>query len=319
MLEKGHFPFFDSAYQGFASGDFARDAAAISAFVADGHRVAVAQSFAKNMGMYGQRVGCLSVLCGSQAEARAVESQLKMVARPMYSNPPAHGAVLAATILEDPALKQQWFGEVKGMADRIILMRSLLRKALEAGGPHSWKHVTDQAREKGEANSLLTTLKEALPGPFAAQAVPPISQKTHLASAPEELPAPRLVPPAAPPFAFSPPPPAQIGMFTFTGLTPEQVDKLELDHQIFMTRNGRISMARERGGASPHPPLPQSSSGSAERPRQRRAAAAVGLGAQRERSGCIWVHPDAAGGAGAPWQPRDEGPLLEAAGSWPLR
>lgn len=148
MLEKGHFPFFDSAYQGFASGDFARDAQAVSIFVADGHRVAVSQSYAKNMGLYGQRVGCLSVLCASQAEARAVESQLKLVARPMYSNPPMHGAVIAATILADPALKAEWFKEVKVMADRIILMRQMLRKSLEAGGGGaSWKHVTDQARE----------------------------------------------------------------------------------------------------------------------------------------------------------------------------
>lgn len=146
MLEKGHFAFFDSAYQGFASGDFARDAQSISIFVADGHRVAVSQSYAKNAGLYGQRVGCLSVLCASQVETRAVESQLKGIARPMYSNPPMHGALIVATILGDPALKAQWFQEVKGMADRIILMRTLLRTALEAGGSGSWKHVTDQAR-----------------------------------------------------------------------------------------------------------------------------------------------------------------------------
>lgn len=149
MKEKGHFPFFDSAYQGFASGDFVRDARAISLFVEDGHKVAVSQSYAKNMGLYGQRVGCLSVLCASAAEARAVESQLKLIARPMYSNPPMHGAVLAATILGDPALRAQWFREVKTMADRIILMRKLLRDALETGGTGPWKHVTHQARRRG--------------------------------------------------------------------------------------------------------------------------------------------------------------------------
>ncbi len=57
--EKNHFALFDMAYQGFASGDTNRDAQAIRIFLDDGHQVACAQSFAKNMGLYGQRVGCL--------------------------------------------------------------------------------------------------------------------------------------------------------------------------------------------------------------------------------------------------------------------
>jgi len=43
-------------------------------------------------------------------EAERVESQMKLIARPMYSNPPLHGAALVSTILGDPALKQQWLG-----------------------------------------------------------------------------------------------------------------------------------------------------------------------------------------------------------------
>ena len=35
----------------------------------------------------------------------------------------------------------------------------------------------------------------------------------------------------------------QIGMFCFSGLTPEQVDRLASEFSIYMTRNGRISMA----------------------------------------------------------------------------
>lgn len=56
---KGHFPFFDMAYQGFASGDPERDAKSIRIFLEDGHLIGVSQSYAKNMGLYGQRVGCL--------------------------------------------------------------------------------------------------------------------------------------------------------------------------------------------------------------------------------------------------------------------
>ncbi|KAL6629388.1 hypothetical protein ACP70R_029153 [Stipagrostis hirtigluma subsp. patula] len=56
---KNHLPFFDMANQGFASGDPERDARAIRIFLEDGHQVGCAQSYAKNMGLYGQRVGCL--------------------------------------------------------------------------------------------------------------------------------------------------------------------------------------------------------------------------------------------------------------------
>lgn len=47
---------------GFASGDPERDAQAIHQFVADGHQISVAQSFSKNFGLYGHRVGCISVV-----------------------------------------------------------------------------------------------------------------------------------------------------------------------------------------------------------------------------------------------------------------
>ena len=57
MKAKGHFPFFDMAYQGFASGDCVKDSQAISIFLEDGHMVGCSQSYAKNMGLYGQRIG----------------------------------------------------------------------------------------------------------------------------------------------------------------------------------------------------------------------------------------------------------------------
>jgi len=177
--EKGHFALFDMAYQGFATGDTERDAQAIRIFLNDGHQIACSQSFAKNMGLYGQRVGCLSVVCDDPQQAVAVKSQLQQIARPMYSNPPLHGALIVSTILEDPDLKALWYKEVKGMADRIITMRELLRSNVEkAGSQHSWKHITDQ-----------------------------------------------------------------IGMFCFSGLNPEQVDRLTNEFHIYLTRNGRISMA----------------------------------------------------------------------------
>ena len=49
VKERRHFPFFDMAYQGFASGNADRDAFAPRYFVKEGHNIALCQSFAKNM------------------------------------------------------------------------------------------------------------------------------------------------------------------------------------------------------------------------------------------------------------------------------
>jgi aspartate aminotransferase len=60
------------------------------------------------MGLYGERVGAFSLTTESKDEKARVESQLKILIRPLYSNPPVHGARIAATILSDPELKAQW-------------------------------------------------------------------------------------------------------------------------------------------------------------------------------------------------------------------
>jgi len=179
VAQKGHFVAFDMAYQGFASGSCEQDAAGFRYFVDQGHKVCLMQSMAKNFGLYGQRTGCFSVVCADADEATRVESQLKIVARAIWSSPPLHGARVVQYVLQDPALKEQWFTEVKDMADRIISMRNALKAGLkEAGSTKNWDHVTDQ-----------------------------------------------------------------IGMFCFSGMTPEMVDRIAAEHAIFMTRNGRISMA----------------------------------------------------------------------------
>jgi aspartate aminotransferase len=140
-----HFPFFDMAYQGFASGDTDKDAFAVRHFVSEGHQIALCQSFAKNMGLYGERVGAFSFVCESAEEKKRVDSQIKILVRPLYSNPPVHGARIAGTILNDSQLNQQWLAEVKGMADRIITMRALLKENLEKlGSKHDWSHITNQ-------------------------------------------------------------------------------------------------------------------------------------------------------------------------------
>jgi aspartate aminotransferase, mitochondrial len=96
-------------------------------------------------GLYGERVGAFSIVTSSPEEKKRVDSQLKILVRPMYSNPPIHGARVAAEVLNNPALNKQWLGEVKGMADRIIRMRALLKENLEKlGSKQDWSHITSQ-------------------------------------------------------------------------------------------------------------------------------------------------------------------------------
>lgn len=166
---KKHIVFFDCAYQGFASGDAEEDAYAIRKFVADGHNIILAQSFAKNFGLYGERVGTLSVVCDDKEEQARVLSQLKLVVRPMYSNPPLYGARIVNLVLGDEALTKQWAVDCKGMADRIIAMRSLLRSELEAlGSKQDWSHITTQigmfcytGLTKEQVGVLISSLAEA--------------------------------------------------------------------------------------------------------------------------------------------------------------
>nr|XP_020653578.1 aspartate aminotransferase, mitochondrial isoform X2 [Pogona vitticeps] len=184
VKKRNLFVFFDMAYQGFASGDINRDAWAVRHFIEQGINVVLSQSYAKNMGLYGERVGAFTVVCKDSEEAKRVESQLKILIRPMYSNPPINGARIASTILNSPDLRQEWLVEVKGMADRIIGMRTQLVSNLKKeGSSHNWQHITDQ-----------------------------------------------------------------IGMFCFTGLKPEQVERLTKEFSVYMTKDGRISVAGVTSG-----------------------------------------------------------------------
>lgn len=176
--DRGLFCLFDSAYQGFASGDPAVDAASIRLFASEKIPLLVCQSYSKNFGLYNERAGCLLV-CGVTPEvATNSVSQLKILIRACYSNPPAHGAQIVATVLSDPVLESSFYADLQVMSGRIKAQRAALLAALtERGTPGTWDHITKH-----------------------------------------------------------------IGMFTFTGLSPEQVDVMVEKHHIYMLRNGRISM-----------------------------------------------------------------------------
>ncbi|MED5620028.1 amino acid aminotransferase [Ideonella sp. BN130291] len=130
---RGLVAFLDMAYQGFGEG-IAEDGAVIQQFLAAGIDFFVSTSFSKSFSLYGERVGALSVVCATKEDAARVLSQLKIVIRTNYSNPPTHGAEVVATVLNTPALRKMWEEELAGMRVRIKLMREELVNKLAAAG-----------------------------------------------------------------------------------------------------------------------------------------------------------------------------------------
>jgi aromatic-amino-acid transaminase len=126
-------PYLDMAYQGFGFG-IAEDGAVIGKFVASGLNFFVSTSFSKSFSLYGERVGALSVLCQDKEEAGRVLSQLKVVIRTNYSNPPTHGGAIVAGVLNNPELRALWEKELGEMRVRIKAMRQKLVDGLKAAG-----------------------------------------------------------------------------------------------------------------------------------------------------------------------------------------
>jgi aromatic-amino-acid transaminase len=130
---RGLTPFLDMAYQGFGYG-IAEDGAVIGKFVAAGLTFFVSTSFSKSFSLYGERVGALSVVCESKEECDRVLSQLKIVIRTNYSNPPIHGGAVVAAVLGNPDLRALWEKELGEMRVRIKAMRQKLVEGLKAAG-----------------------------------------------------------------------------------------------------------------------------------------------------------------------------------------
>lgn len=170
--------FLDMAYQGFGHG-IAEDGAVIGKFVAAGLNIFVSTSFSKSFSLYGERVGALSVVASDKEEAARVLSQLKIVIRTNYSNPPTHGGAVVAKVLTTPALRQQWEEELGAMRVRIKAMRQKLVDGLQAAGVQ-------------QDMSFMTQ---------------------------------------------------QIGMFSYSGLTKEQMLRLRSEFGVYGTDTGRICVA----------------------------------------------------------------------------
>jgi aromatic-amino-acid transaminase len=138
--------FLDMAYQGFGDG-IVEDGAVVQQFLAAGIDFFVSTSFSKSFSLYGERVGALSVVCASKDEAARVLSQLKIVIRTNYSNPPIHGAQVVANVLGTPELRAMWESELAGMRVRIKAMRGALVEQLKTAGVE--RDMSFIARQKG--------------------------------------------------------------------------------------------------------------------------------------------------------------------------
>lgn len=176
VKEKQLTAFLDMAYQGFSQG-LDEDGAVVRKFADAGLAFFVSTSFSKSFSLYGERVGALSVVCESKDEAERVMSQLKVVIRTNYSNPPTHGATVVATALASPELRAMWEKELGEMRTRIKAMRQQLADGLKATG-------ADMS--------------------FVVQ---------------------------------------QVGMFSYSGLTKEQMVRLRSEFGVYGTDKGRICVA----------------------------------------------------------------------------
>jgi aromatic-amino-acid transaminase len=132
-VEKKLLPMFDFAYQGFATG-VEEDAQGLRIFAEQCTELLVASSFSKNFGLYNERVGAFTLVGKNAEQAATAFSQVKSIARVIYSNPPAHGAAIVTQILNDEALRNEWEQEVADMRDRIQEMRTLFVQTLKDCG-----------------------------------------------------------------------------------------------------------------------------------------------------------------------------------------
>ncbi|KAK0609271.1 Aspartate aminotransferase [Lasiodiplodia hormozganensis] len=201
--EKRLFPFFDLAYQGFATGSLSADAWPIRHFFSrPALEFCVAQSFSKNFGLYSERVGALHVVTRSAEIAARVSGKLKRLQRAEITTPPAFGARVVAKVLGDAALYKQWEEDLLRMSGRMKRMRERLYEELQAREtPGEWEHVLSEvSKEEGECAGVRR-------GEFEADEID-----------------------------------VQIGMFSMTGLTPAQVKVLVEKYHVYLLPSGRISV-----------------------------------------------------------------------------
>ncbi|WP_445513817.1 amino acid aminotransferase [Stenotrophomonas sp. 3(2025)] len=145
LKDRQLFPFIDMAYQGFDKG-IEQDGAAVRIIAEAGiDSFIVANSYSKSFSLYGERVGALSMVAPTAADAKAVQSQVKRVIRTIYSSPSTHGAALVAGVLNNPELRAMWEQELTEMRERIHALRQGLVEKLAAAGAPQFGFINEQA------------------------------------------------------------------------------------------------------------------------------------------------------------------------------
>ncbi len=133
IAERNLLPLIDFAYQGFANG-LVEDAEGVKIVAELGREFLVANSYSKNLGLYNERVGALTVVGATADAAQTAMTHVKRTIRANYSNPPAHGGAVVALVLGDPDLRAEWEAEVSEMRNRINGMRHLFVETLNEKG-----------------------------------------------------------------------------------------------------------------------------------------------------------------------------------------
>ena len=148
VREKKMLPFFDTAYHGLCSpgADMAADLYPVRLFAEQGHLMLVSQSFSKNMSLYGERIGSLTVLAATEEQAYRVRSQLRNLIISRYICPPSVTGRTVAAVLADDRLREGWLAELAAIGDRLRATRAALRARLEALLPdRGWAHLTEHS------------------------------------------------------------------------------------------------------------------------------------------------------------------------------
>ena len=145
VSERGLLPLIDFAYQGFGHG-LSEDAESIKTMLRYNDEAIICNSFSKNFGLYGERVGAVSFVAGNCNAATAVQSQLKKLVRCNYSNPPRHGGSIVATILGCSDLTQKWEFELANMRNRIRALREQFVTTMKnTGKGHDFTFLLNQS------------------------------------------------------------------------------------------------------------------------------------------------------------------------------
>ncbi|XP_030055493.1 putative aspartate aminotransferase, cytoplasmic 2 isoform X2 [Microcaecilia unicolor] len=145
MQKKKLFPFFHLSAQGLASGDLDKDALPLRLFITQGFELFCAQSFSKNFGLYDDNVGNLIVITKNNKTLINIRSQLDLIVKVTWLNPPNLGARIVTTVLNNPTLFNDWKRSIRMMAKHLMLNRKNLKDKLRALGTlGTWDHITKQ-------------------------------------------------------------------------------------------------------------------------------------------------------------------------------